>query len=326
MLATMSRVPLRDGWRVLARAPESVLVEIAWRWAFGSAFWVLSVLSFRAYFSQIQVTGAEYAVLNLSEPYTWIAVTLRALGALIQGVRDMGPILLPALSVLWLALATIGRGTMVRALATQPARTNWIALLQTNILRLLMACATVAAFFGAGVLASAMFDPRRYYEMNVVLMIAVLLLLVVIWTAVNWFVSLAQIFVASASQSVFSCLASAAKLYNQQAGAFSGAASWFALARSILVIAAAMLSLLPLSYARITGWKPVLVFVGIVSLLYFAASDALCTWRLAVHISLMERPEPVSEPLPVIPPLPDAGFRPDTATSLGNPSLKADGC
>ncbi len=167
MLAGMARNPLRDGWRVLMRAPESILAEIAWRWAFGAAFWGLLIVSFHQYFSRIEISRAEYAMMKSLEPFTWAAIAARALEAFVAGARAMGPILFPALALLWLALATIGRGVTVRALALEPVRTNWLSLFGLNAFRLLMSLAALVAYFGAAVLVSTTFNAAEHIGLNV---------------------------------------------------------------------------------------------------------------------------------------------------------------
>jgi hypothetical protein len=287
MLAVMARKPLRDGWRVLQRAPEAVLAEIAWRWAFGAAFWTLLILSFHSYFSTIQISRAEYAAMKSLEPFTWVAIAARLMQAVVEGVRKMGPILFPALSVLWLALATMGRGVTVRALSLKP-RTNWLALVGTNVFRLLMTFAAMLAYVGAAILVSRTFDPQRFYVLNILLMLAVVVALVVIWSVVNWFVSLAQIVAARNGEGLVRSIRSAGKWYQAQSGEFVSSGVLFSLIRFGMVMVVTVASLAPLGNMTVGGAKPVMVFIAIVSLLYFAAADALNIWRLGVYIGLME--------------------------------------
>src|SRR3954454_11015411 len=152
----MARKPLRDGWQVLKRAPESVLAEIVWRWTFGTTTLVLLFLSFHAYFSSIEISRAEYETLKALEPFTWIAIMVRVMHATMMGLRTMGPVLIPALVLLWVALATVGRVVTVRALSApalsgDESRANWWAMIGLNSFRVAIALASVVAYFGAGV-------------------------------------------------------------------------------------------------------------------------------------------------------------------------------
>jgi hypothetical protein len=291
----MARNSLRDGWRVLMRAPESIAAEIAWRWAFGAAFWVLLFVSFHQYFSHVEISSAEYALLKSLEPFTWIAITARAMQAFVAGLRELGPILFPALAALWLALATIGRAVTIRALVAETARTNWISLLLLNAFRFATGCAALLAYFGLAAIVSRAFDPREYYAATVVLLLAILLVLAAFWGFVNWFASLAQIFAAGNGAGTLESFRSAIDLYQAFPGALMLAGFWFGFARLVLLCIVTVGSLSPAGNMTLAGLKGLLIFIAIISLLYFAAADALNMWRLGVYISLTEpeRTEPV---------------------------------
>jgi hypothetical protein len=315
MLAQMARNPLRDGWRVLMRAPESILAEIVWRWGFGVASSGLLILSFHQYFSHIEISRSEYAMMKALEPLTWIAIAARVMQAFLAGVRAMGSILFPALSLLWLALATIGRAVTVRALAVSPSRTNWVSLFELNAFRLAMSFAAFVAYIGAAIVVSKTFDPSVYYGLNVVLMLLVMCLLLVIWSVVNWFVGLAQIFAAHAGEGFTSSIRSAGNLHQTHSGAFVTSGLWFTFVRAILVIVVTVASLAPVANMTMAGLKPVVLFIAIISIVYFAAADALSMWRLGLYISLTEPKavEPVSEPLPPPSPIMQPSVQPEPA-------------
>jgi hypothetical protein len=228
--------------------------------------------------------------------------------AFVAGLRDMGPILIPALCLLWLALVTLGRAVTVRALSSEPGSTNWWSLSALHALRLLMTFAVLLAYFGAAILVSGAFDPREYYALNVVLMLLVMALLLVTWGMVSWFVSLAQIFAAQTGDGLVGSLRNAASLYQEHAGNFLNSGIWFSVARLILIGLVTLGSLSPLGNMSMAGAKGLLVSVAIISLLYFAAADALNMWRLSVYISLTEPelanpvPESISPLQPVMQP------------------------
>ena len=282
------------------RAPEAILAEIAWRWAFGAAFWGLTILSFHQYFSHIEISTAEYAMMKSLEPFTWVAIAARVMQAFMAGARAMGPILFPALAVLWWVAATIGRAVTVRALATEPSRTNWLSLLELNAFRLLISLAALVAYFGAAVLVSTTFDPGVYVGLNVLLMLLVMLVLAAIWSVVNWFAGVAQIFAAHTADGFMASLRGAGNLYQMHSGTFGSSGLWFAFIRAILIVLVTIGSLSPMANATMVGGKPIVIFVAIITLIYFAASDALSMWRLGVYVSLTEPEavEPVPEPMP----------------------------
>ncbi len=304
----MPRTPIRDGWRVLLRAPESILAEIAWRWAFSAAFWGLLFVSFHQYFSHIEISRAEYALLKSLEPFTFMAITIRVLQAFVAGVRDMWPILFPALTVLWLALATIGRASTIRALTIEPQRTNWATLLIQNLLRLLLTFASILAYVGSAILVSRVFAPSQYAA-KILVLLPVIFILATIWSLTNWVISLAQIFAVKDTAGVSDSFHQASDLYQSHSGALLSSGLWFSFLRGIAVIFVTFASLAPLQNIY-TANPHSLVFIAVcLTLLYCAMADALNIWRLGVYISLTE-PEPLPAPLPppvplLIPPAPE---------------------
>jgi len=281
------------------RAPESILAEIAWRWVFGAAFWGLLILSFHQYFSHVEISQSEYTLLKSLEPFTFVAIAARLMTAFVQGVRDMGPILFPALALLWLALATIGRGFTVRALAAETRGTKWSSLVGLNVIRLVMGIACAIAYCGAAILVARTLG-SQHLAVNALVLLLVIVILVSVWSVVNWFASLAQIFASIRGEGLVRSLQSANDLYREHAANFASIGIAFAVIRFVLLAMVTFVSLSPIANVSAGGIKALVIFVTIISLAYFAASDALSMWRLAVYISLTEpaAPDPVPEPLP----------------------------
>lgn len=287
------------------RAPETILAEIAWRWVFGAAFWGLLIVSFHQYFSHMEISRAEYAMMKSLEPFTWVAIAVRVTQAFVEGARAMGPILFPALALLWLALATIGRGVTVRALSAGETHTNWISLLELNAFRLVMGLAALVAYFGAAILVSTSINPQQHYAANVLIMLIVMTMLLLIWSVVNWFVGLAQIFASKNGEGFGESLRSAMSLYQAHSGAFGSSGLWFSFFRLVLLVMVTVGSLSPVGNLSVAGAKPFVIFVTIITLAYFAFADALSMWRLGVYVSLTEPAaiDPVPEAMPA-PPMP----------------------
>jgi hypothetical protein len=281
------------------RAPGAVVAEIVWRWTFGATFWVLVLMSFHQYFAGIEISPAEYRLIKSLEPYTWQAISLRVMIAFLAGLRALGPILIPALSVLWVALATVGRAITVRALAAEDGRTNWLSLVSLHVLRVLMLFAAILAFFGAGILVGTIIDPREHYGLNFLLMLVVLLVLTSIWSLVNWYASTAAIFAAANQKGFFASFDLAASLKGTR-----GVNFWFSLMRMALVGFTTFLSLIFAGQLLQGHRRLPLVAIAVTTILYFAVADLLYTWRLAAYIGLTEpEPEPpvLNQDPPVVP-------------------------
>lgn len=292
----MPRQPIRDGWRVLRRAPEAVLAEIVWRWVFGITMWVLLILSFHTYISSIEISRAEYATLKAFEPFTWIAITVRVLHAIAEGARLLGPVLVPSLAILWIALATVGRVITVRSLSMGKSTTNWPASLLVHALRVLITFAAVSAYFGAGILIARTFDPQTDLGISVSLSLLSMVVIAAIWAALNWLLSVAAIFTAKDGEGLVASLRNAAALSASGKGAIN---VWFALMRTGALIAISYLSFFLLAFMLTGNWlAPLLVTIAL-SIAYFAFADLLYVWRLAAYIGLTEPEAAVPETPPI---------------------------
>lgn len=274
------------------RAPAVVLTEIAWRWTFGLAFWAILYYSFREYFASIEISPAEYSLLRSLEPASWIAISARVVVAFITGLHVMGPVIVPAIAILWIALATVGRAASIRALSNSEPRTNWWSMAALHVFRVALATASVLAFFGCGILIHNLIgDPSQNFAAALLLATMSLLLIAFVWSVANWFFSLAAIFSAIGDAGFVGSLSQANHLYRRHTNSFISTGFWFGLIRTIFVIVTTILSLLPIARLSATQARITLLIVIVVSLAYFAIADALNMWRLATYISFTE-PEP----------------------------------
>ena len=323
MLARMPRSPLRDGWRVLKRAPATILTEIAWRWTFGLAFCATLYYGFREYFASVEITNAEYAAMRSLQPYTWIAILGRVMVAFIEGLHLIGPIMIPALVILWVALSTIGRAATIRALSAVDSRTNWPATAALNLFRLILVAAAILAYFGCGALIDAMVGDTTQHLAAVVLLAALAMIVIAtVWGMLNWFLSLAPIFTIRDGTGLFASITQAVDVYRVRSRAFTASGFSFGFIRTVLVIIATILSLLPIAQFSGTHVRLTILIVVTTSLAYFALADALNIWRLAAYISFTE-PDPappvvvMPDPVPTILVPPDPPLTPVPPDSPG---------
>jgi hypothetical protein len=297
----MARTPLRSGWRVLMRAPAVVLAEIAWRWTFGVALCAILYYGFREYFATVEISRGEYAALRSLEPMTWMAITARVMVAIITGLWVIGPIVIPALVILWIALATIGRVATVRELADAEPRTNWLSTVGLHVFRVALAFAALLAFFGSGILIDTLVgDPAQNFAAVFLLASIALLVIAAVWSVGNWFFSLATIFTARDHAGFFRALRDTTEFYRRESGSLYGSGFAFGALRTILFIAVTIASLFVVDRFGGTHVRATVLLVAAISLAYFAVADGVNMWRLAAYIWLSE-PEPPALVVPIQP-------------------------
>ena len=222
----------------------------------------------------------------------------------------LAAVLVPGIAAIWILAASIGRAATLNALLDKsgareagrprPAAASVRSLLGLNFLR---AAATLAAIIGYGgtvaVAALALPAEPQYAGVAVLVWLFLAAAVAVGWTVVNWFLSLAAIFVVKEGKSTFDAVRASVELLRRKPRGYVATASWFGFFRSMALVAAIVLSLLA---AGAPNGVVAAVIVAAVALAYFAAVDWMYVARLAAFLQLAE-PE-VSGPAP-LPPSPE---------------------
>ena len=284
--------PVRDGFRAIWRQPSIFLAELSWRWSWGGAALFLLFLSLFVYLHTLIVTPTDLLLLRLRHP---LAVS-RALGDIFHGsgarvVRTV-ILLLPALAVMWVVMGALGRFATLRGLLGPhiERRSGSVrALLGLHTLRVTLALAGVISFLGAALVASLVgtpTDPRPGLAFLVFVPLAVLVSL--IWSTLNWFLSLAPIFVVRDGEDTFGAMAGAVDLWRRGSGKISAMGFWFGAMHLVAFVVGSTLVMYPLAVASLVPAGVTLILMGIVTLGYFAVADFLYVARLAGYLSILE--------------------------------------
>ena len=295
---------VRTGFRIVRQNPALILAEIAWRWAFGAAAWLLVIFTIRTIMQGIDVSAAEIAVARSNNAYliadaiarVLIQVLPRFLAAMVIGV--------PLLAVAWVIAATLGRAVTLDALLSKtqvdgiaPQRKTYIFRLGLlNCVRAVFSLATLLAFFGTVFLVSAQMNPSATpaaAPLYVLAWLSLAFLVGCFWGLVNWFLALAAILIARDGLGVRKALAGSVALYRDRPSDYRAIASWFSFFRGAALIVAVIAGLVSVS----AGLRLGLLLSVLIALAYFAIADWLYIARLAAFVKLAE-PEVSPNPLP----------------------------
>ena len=309
---------MRQGFRAVGQRPGLVIAEIAWRWAFGAAAWVLVLLAARIVLRAIPVSSAEIAMARRSGIFQAADAIARILVEAWPELLRATAVLLPGIAALWILAASLGRAATLNALLDGRAPRRGLGFSSLLGLHFLRAAATLAAiigYFGAIVAGGMLLPPDpRYTALAVLIWLTVALLVAFCWTVINWFLSLAAIFIVRDGEATFAAVRSSLMLFRQQPSRYLGIATWFGLFRSGALVAAIVLSLVA---AAMPNAVSAVVAVAVVALAYFAIADWLYIARLAAYLSLAE-PEVGSEIPFEMPPLPEVSGAGECAPSGGD--------
>jgi hypothetical protein len=133
-----------------------------------------------------------------------------------------------------------------------------------------------------------------------------------LWSVLNWYLSLAPVFAVRDGRNSVSSIAEAARAVRRNRGAFSSVSMVFGFVRLFAMTTATVIGLMPLALVGTVANEVVLVLIGLVTLGYFAFADFLYIARLAAYVRIVESSEQTSagsiqqtaagpEALPVIP-------------------------
>ena len=294
------------GFRTAVHRPSLLLREIAWRWTWGGITSLLLLFTLREYLRSLSVSTTDMLLLGSKQP-------LLVGRALVNIFHGSGHRLIESLLVgvvgctlLWIILATLGRGVVGRGLLTtlNPQRVlcgfgSGVFLLQCA--RAIVFIAFVVACYGA-LLVGRLLPEDISGVVWFALTMNIFLLLSGAWWLVNWLLSLATLFAADGHGAAAS-IADAFELWRKRRGALIAIGFVFGLLHLVAITALGSVIGIPLSLATAVPGTAVFVMVGMVLLGYFALVDFLYLARLAAYASLLAEQPMHSEVLTQATPL-----------------------
>jgi hypothetical protein len=327
--------PTVEGFRAAFRRPSLTLAEIAWRWTVGLSAIALFCFGLFEYLNTLPVTTGELLFLRSRQPY----LVSQALAHILRGSLSRAVlstlVAVLMLTLLWIIAAAVGRLATVRALLDYfrrdtggyvPAGGNtegggrdaagkvstsrvaenepFPALVRLNFLRAAVALAAVCGLLGAAILAGfASPDAHPRPGLAFLLFLPLAGLVYLVWSSLNWFLSLAGVFAVHGGEDAAGAISAAVTLCRERAGAVSAVSTWTGVAHLVAFVGATTAVSMPLGFAPLVPWRLVVAAMIFVTLAYFALADWLYMARLAGYVSIAEMPEALLAPVPPTPPV-----------------------
>jgi hypothetical protein len=287
-----------QGFKAMLGRPSLGLSEIAWRWSFGFGAVVLLLLASLEYLDTLPVTRAELFLLRTQHPVLVSRAIVRIFAGSAPRALAVSMVLALSLAIGWIVLASLGRAATLKALfeyfqdTAVSCRILLHPLMGLNLLRVILTLGSVTGCVGALLVAGAASSPKDPSPGAAALIFFTLVMFVtLIWTVLNWFLSVASIFAVEGGSGTLGCVAAAVGLCRTRTGAVVAAATWFGLAHLLALLAASSGIAFPLAFAEFLPAGVVLGGVLLVALLYFAIVDFLYLGRLASYVYLLSGPQ-----------------------------------
>ena len=309
------RSPTLEGFRAILWRPSLGLAEVAWRWSFGAAGAALVTFAFFEYLDTLPVTRGDLILLRTRHP----ALISQAIQHIFKGsgFRLVGAIIVLAVAsaIAWIVIAALGRAATIKALLgyfreyeplpssdesvsssgqCEPERWHLRSLLGLNFMRVSMTLAATVGCFAALLAGGAVTSDTEPSPGSAFLVtVCVVMLVWLAWSVVNWFLSVASVFVVAEGRDALGAMTAAVDLCRSRPGAIFAAGTWFGLAHIVAFIVATTVVAFPMGLATVLPAGVTLGGVLLVTLLYFAVADFLYVGRLAAYVAILKLPQPV---------------------------------
>lgn len=319
----MSISPTTEGFRAAFRRPSLTLAEISWRWVPGATAAALIVFGLVEYLETLPVTNGELLFLHSRQPY----LVAEALAHILRGSLNRAVVagILAALLVmgLWIMAASVGRLAIVRGLleyfrrdvagglAALPANAAeasvakehstkenpLLALARLSFLRVAAALAAILGLIGASIVASlASPDADPQPGLAFLVFFAVAALVCIVWSGLNWLLSLAGIFAVRDGDGAIDAITATVELCRERGRAVSAVSAWTGLAHMVAFVGATVVISMPLGLLVLVSWRLVIVIAILGTLAYFAVVDWLYVARIAGYVCIIETPQEMLSP------------------------------
>jgi hypothetical protein len=262
--------------------------ELAWRWAFSASALALSAFAILRLQGAVVILPEEQQMLSSRTPLQIAEAVLEVWQRARPLVFKLGLIVIPAVIVLWLIAATVGRAYVLnRICQSAETKPNWLGLVTLNSLRVLSVIGLIGAYIACSRATTLVSNPEspNYFDALVVFLL-LFSVAVLIWSFIHWILSLACIFAARERTSTIASLRRTVSLLRGQGRQLASVAAQNGTARTVVAILFSFLTLFPLVLYRLPILFWTLEFA--ILLLYCLASDLLLLARLSAYVELAE--------------------------------------
>jgi len=204
-----------------------------------------------------------------------------------------------AVSLLWLVASAVGRIVTLLPLSPE-ANPNYAGVFGLSFLRMLWAWLGVAlclavivgSSFAAAEVSNDLAHPN--FALYFLLLAVGLPIVLIVWSVLNWYLSLAPIFCLREAKGTFASVGSTMRAARARRREFFRVSSAYTLPRLIALLFVIVLATLAAAGLNQTG---AIVAVVLLSLAYFALADFFYIARLAAYIQLVSKEEPAQDPV-----------------------------
>jgi hypothetical protein len=308
---SMSADANREGFRILRKEPALFPMELLWRWSFGLGLLALTFLAYSHLRQFVLLTDADEQALSGQNPFAFAEAAANLIAPMLPLLLRTCAQVFSMAAVLWIATAALGRGIITRVIVRRLAQDygvtiasdapRWTSFAVLQLGRVLMLLILVIGYF-VGVFIARLINAAANVLVVATVVFCSLALASVVWSYVNWVLSLAPIFVARDALPPLDALVEAIAFIRRHYPRLTSIALWNSTLRGVAATAISLASIFTVALS--TAFPPwaVTVLLALETLAYLVVSDIFLLARLGAYASVALRERILSvEP----PPSPD---------------------
>lgn len=298
----------REGLRILRRDPALFLMEFLWRWCFGLGLLALSFFVYAHLRQAVLLSEADGLSFSSQDPFAFAEAAARLIAEAMPSLLSTLALVFSLAAVFWITAATVGRGIITRIIVRRFAADygltaaldapRWMSFAILKFARVLMLLILVIGYLGGNCIAAIVNGAEQNLLRSALIVFASLAITSVLWSYVNWVLSLAPIFVVRDALSPLNSVVAAIAFLRRNHSRLAAIALWNGTVRGI---AATLISVAAVSTAALWSAIPpvaITVLLALETLAYLVVSDMFLLARLAAYVSVAVRELRVSQECP----------------------------
>jgi hypothetical protein len=298
----------REGFRIVRTDPSLLFMELLWRWSFGLGLLALMFFGYAHLRQAVLLSDTDELGLSGQDPFAVAETAARiiadALPPLLRTLAQVGSVA----AVLWIATAALGRGMitriMVRRLAAEsgvlivPDAPRWTGFAILTFARVLMLLIFVIGYFG-GVFVAGLFSvPGQNLLVPALIRFASLAASGVVWSYVNWVLSLAPIFVARDALSPLDSVVAAIAFIRRNQSRLTAIALRNSTLRGLVATLISIAGAFTVALGTALAPWAITALLVLQTLAYLVVSDIFLLARLGAYASVAVREHTLSQSSP----------------------------
>jgi hypothetical protein len=294
----------REAFRILRNSPALWSMELLWRWSFGLGLLALTVAAYVHLRPALMFTEGE--ALNLQDPAAFAESATNMIAPVLPLLAKTAAQVFCVASVLWAGISALGRGVITRTIvrrfakdygvAIAPDAPRWASFALLQCARVLMLLILVIGYLGGAYLGSLVNEQGDNVLAASLIVLSALTFAGLVWSYVNWILSLAPIFVARDALSPLDATVEAIAFIRRRFSQLKGIAIWNSALRGMAATVITLAGVFTAVSRGIAPWALTVLLV-LETLAYLVISDILLLVRLASYASVAVRERSIAPEL-----------------------------